>query len=408
MIRRSWWIAALLFASTLLNYFDRQILSLLSPILRVQFSLTARQYSHLFNAFLLGYTSMQFLAGWIVDRLGAKRGLMLAMLWWSAAGAAAAFAKGPQQLAICLFLMGLGEAANWPSAVKAIGEWFPAGKRAAAVGFFNAGSSAGAVLAPIVVSALTQRYSWRAAFLTCGVLALLWVGPWQLLYRDPPVQCESRTSVQPRFSYLADRRAWGVILARFFADSIWFFYIFWLPDYLTRVQSVNLSTLGAIAWIPFLAAGVGNFAGGAASGYLIRRHKLAVPARLTVMGASALVMSGGITIRYCHSPFQAIALISVIVFAYSSWAANVLTLPSDLFPPAVVGTITGACGTVAGLGGILTTLLTGQIIDRYSYGPVFVGLSCLPLLAFGFSLLASTGSPFGLARTAGTTRTWFT
>lgn len=385
---RRWWIAALLFLSTLLNYFDRQVLALISPVLRIDFSLTASQYSHLLNAFLLGYTSMQFVAGWLVDRLGAKGGLMLAMLWWSAAGAAAALTRNPHQLAICLFLMGVGEAANWPTAVKAIQEWFPPGKRAIAVGFFNAGSSAGAVLAPFIVSSLTIHYSWRAAFLTCGLLGLLWIGPWWLTYREPPLQPELPRQVKAGLGFLRDRRAWGIILARFFGDSIWFFYIFWLPDYLSRVQSLSLRAIGATAWIPFLAAGIGNFAGGGASGYLIRTHRGIVRSRLTVMGISAIVMAFGAAIRYCHTPTLAIALISVIVFAYSAWAANVLTLPSDIFPPDMVATVVGASGTVAGIGGMLTTYIAGRVIDHYSYGPVFLGLGCLPLLAFASSLLA--------------------
>jgi ACS family hexuronate transporter-like MFS transporter len=387
MKQRNVWIAVLLFFATLLNYFDRQILALISPVLRDRFSLSAQQYAHLFTAFLLGYTAMQLIAGWIVDRLGARLGLMLAMLWWSAAGTAAGFARSPRQLAWCLFLMGIGEAANWPSAVKAIGEWFSPATRATAVGFFNAGSSAGAVIAPVVVTALTQHYSWRAAFFACGFLALLWIGPWRLLYVRPPQILKQETLAQPRLAYLRDRRAWGVILARLFADSIWYFYIFWLPDYLTHVQSVGLARLGAIAWIPFLAAGLGNFVGGTVSGYLMRRRWPAVESRLIVMGFSALVMAGGATIRYCGTPSLAILVISIVVFAYSCWAANVLTLPSDLFPPEVVATITGACGTVAGLGGILTTSLAGYVIDRYSYGPVFWGLSCLPVLGFGCSLL---------------------
>jgi ACS family hexuronate transporter-like MFS transporter len=243
------------------------------------------------------------------------------------------------------------------------------------------------VIAPVVVTALTQHYSWRAAFFACGFLALLWIGPWRLLYVRPPQILKQETLAQPRLAYLRDRRAWGVILARLFADSIWYFYIFWLPDYLTHVQSVGLARLGAIAWIPFLAAGLGNFVGGTVSGYLMRRRWPAVESRLIVMGFSALVMAGGATIRYCGTPSLAILVISIVVFAYSCWAANVLTLPSDLFPPEVVATITGACGTVAGLGGILTTSLAGYVIDRYSYGPVFWGLSCLPVLGFGCSLL---------------------
>ena len=393
MDRRRWWIATLLFLSTLLNYFDRQILSLVSPVLRVQFSLSASQYSHLFSAFLLGYTSMQLLAGWVVDRLGARMGLMLAMVWWSAAGAAAAISRTPSQLAICLFFMGVGEAANWPAAVKAIREWFSPTKRAFAVGFFNAGSSAGAVIAPLVVASLTLHYSWRAAFLVCGALGILWILPWMSTYRvqlilDVPAVDEKVSS----WSFLRDQRAWGIMLARFFADSIWYFYIFWLPDYLSHVQSLSLHDIGFTAWMPFLAAGLGNFAGGAASGHLIGKRNPIVRSRLAVMGASALVMSLGAAVRLCHSPLSALPLISIVVFAYSAWAANVLTLPSDIFPPSTVATVVGASGTLAGIGGLFTTLMTGRIIDRYSYGPVFWGLGCLPLLAFACSLLASRDS----------------
>jgi ACS family hexuronate transporter-like MFS transporter len=405
--RRRWRIASLLFLATLLNYFDRQVFSLVSPVLRVQLSLTTMQYAHMLNAFLLGYTSMQFVAGWIVDRLGARRGLMLAMIWWSAAGAAAALARNPQQLAVCLFLMGVGEAANWPAAVKAIREWFPPARRAVAVGFFNAGSAAGAVLAPFIVTRLTLHFSWRAAFLFCGVLGMCWIAPWRLCYSLPPLREDSMPErVSRSFDFLRDRRVWGVILARFFADSIWFFYVFWLPDYLSRVLSLSLAAIGSIAWIPFLAAGIGNFAGGSASGYLLRRQGDVVRSRLIVMGASALVMAGGAAIRYCHSAGVAIGIISVGVFAYSAWAANVLTLPSDIFPASRVASITGAAGTIAGAGGMLTTWLAGWTIGHYSYRPVFAGLGCLPLIAFGFSLLTLSAAGSRSTPDSETERSW--
>jgi ACS family hexuronate transporter-like MFS transporter len=387
---RSWWIAILLFFATLLNYFDRQILSLVSPVLRVQFSLSAEQYSHLLNAFLLGYTSLQLVAGLMVDRIGARTGMVLAMLWWSLAGAGAAFARTPTEIGVCLFLMGVGESANWPTAVKAVQQWFPPERRSLAVGFFNAGSSFGAILAPFVVTRLTLHYSWRAAFLACGVLGLLWVGPWRMIYRHAPISDPDAGTVREHgLAFLRDQRAWGVIGARFFADSIWFFYIFWLPDYLIHVQGMSLATMGSLAWIPFLAAALGNFAGGAASGGLIRRGRMAVHARLIVMGLSAAVMAGGASIWLCHDPGWALVLISVVVFAYSAWAANVLTLPSDLFPPTRVAAVVGMSGTVAGLGGMLTTYIAGVVIDRDGYGPVLLGLGCLPVLAFACSLLAS-------------------
>jgi ACS family hexuronate transporter-like MFS transporter len=379
-----------LFFATLLNYFDRQILSLVSPVLRVQFSLSAVQYAYLLNSFLLGYTLLQLVAGLVVDRIGARTSMILAMLWWSTAGAAAAFARTPNELALCLFLMGVGESANWPTAVKAVQQWFPPEKRAVAVGFFNTGSSVGAILAPFIVTRLTLHYSWRAAFIACGILGLLWVGPWRMVYHSAPrSDLDAGPERERGLNFLRDPRAWGVIGARFFADSIWFFYIFWLPDYLTHVQKLSLAAVGSLAWIPFVAAGLGNFAGGAASGKLVKLGRPPVRARLIVMGLSAAVMVAGAAIRFCHRPGLALALISAVVFAYSAWAANVLTLPSDLFPASRVAAVVGASGTVAGLGGMLTTHVAGLVIDRFSYGPVFAGLGCLPVLAFLCSLLAA-------------------
>lgn len=393
MVRRRWVIAGLLFTATLLNYLDRQVLALVSPVLRVNFSLSAAEYARLLNAFLLGYTVMQVLTGWIVDLLGARKGLLVAMVWWSLAGAAAAAAGSPFELAICLCLMGAGEAANWPTAVKAIREWFPPATRAIAVGFFNAGSSTGAVLAPLIVTALTIHFSWRIAFLFCGLLGLFWIFPWRSAYVQPPFDEESSEAQSPRrLGFLLDKRAWGVILARFFGDSIWYFYIFWLPDYLSHALSLSLSAIGAVAWIPFLAAGLGNFAGGWASGALVSRRCGVSRSRLIVMGASAAVMAAGVSIHWLHTESLVITAISVVVFAYSAWAANVLTLPSDIFPASHVATITGAAGTMGGLGGMLTMWLTGRVVDHFSYGPVFVGLACLPLLAFGCSLLAGSRS----------------
>lgn len=393
MARKRWIIAALLFTATLLNYLDRQVLALVSPVLRVSFSLSATQYALLLNAFLFGYTIMQVLAGWAVDRMGARKGMLLAMTWWSIAGAAAAAARNPLELAGCLCLMGAGEAANWPTAVKAIQEWFPPATRAIAVGFFNAGSSAGAVLAPLIVTSLTIHFSWRVAFLFCGGLGLFWIAPWRSAYSQPPFNAQAPVArLTYRTNFLLDKRAWGIILARFFGDSIWYFYIFWLPDYFTHVLSLSLAAIGGIMWIPFLAAGLGNFVGGWMSGALISKQYGVVRSRLIVMGTSALVMSTGAGMRWLHAESLVIVIISLVVFAYSAWAANILTLPSDIFPATHVATIAGAAGTFAGIGGMLTMWLTGHVVDHFSYGPVFLGLGCLPLLAFGCSLLADGGS----------------
>lgn len=385
---RRWSIAILLFFSTLLNYFDRQIFSLVSPKLRLEFALSAQEYSHLLSAFLIGYTVMQLIAGLAVDRMGAKRGLLLAMGWWSIAGACLAFARNGWQLAVFLLLMGIGEAANWPTSVKAVREWFEPEQRAIAVGVFNAGSSAGAVIAPIIVAALALRYSWRTPFLVCGVLGVIWMAIWKFAYRTPATITDPEEALTT-FSclFLRDPRAWGVIIARLFADPIWLFYVFWLPDYLSHAQGLSLLQIGQIAWIPFAAAAVGNFAGGAASGLLVTRHASPVRARLVVMGLSAIIMCLGFVVRYCHTPALAIAVISVVVFAYSAWAANVLTLPGDMFPSRMVASVSGASGMAGGLGGLLITLLTGYLVDHASYAPVFAVLASLPLIAMLGALL---------------------
>lgn len=388
-----WWIALLLFAATLLNYLDRQVLALVSPVLRKEFLLTATGYSHILTAFLFGYTFTQLFVGRLIDRIGPRRSLIIAMIWWSAAGIAAATARSTTQLAVCLFLMGTGEAANWPSSVKAIQEWFPARQRAIAVGFFNSGSSTGAILAPLVVTFLTIRYSWRVAFLLCGVLGFFWLIPWLFLYpRTPRQSADMELQIPPTTptslaTLFRDRRTWGVMLARFFCDSIWVFYIFWLPDYLSRVRHFSLVRIGATAWIPFAAAAIGNLAGGALSGMFIRRGHPPARARVFVMAGSALAMTSGVGVWFCTSPALALALISFVVFAYSAWAANVLTIPADIFDSSAVATTVGFSGTAAGLGAMLTTLLAGHIIDHYSYLPVFIGLAMLPIFASASSFL---------------------
>jgi ACS family hexuronate transporter-like MFS transporter len=396
---RRWVIATLLFIATLLNYLDRQILALVSPVLRQQFQMSSVTYSHLLTVFLLGYTISQFFAGRLVDKLGARKGLLIAMIWWSSAGLLSATSTRLYQLGIFLFLMGIGEAANWPTGVRAIREWFPPETRAVGVGFFNSGSCAGAVLAPLVVATLTLHFSWRMAFAVCSLAGIVWVIPWLIAYSPKPPFMNTAVKPASLTHTFKDRRAWFIILARFFADPIWFFYVFWLPDYLARVQGLSLKQIGMTAWMPFLAAGIGSFTGGLASGYLIRKNRSAPVARLTIMGAAACLMAFGVVIIYVHGTAISLAIISVVVFAYSAWAANVLTLPADLFPIGAVATVVGASGTGAGLGGMLTTLIFGYVIEHYSYTPVFWMIAVMPFIAFTCSLLAGRNASLGEDKT---------
>ncbi len=296
---RKWWIVSLLFFATLLNYLDRQVLSLVHPILRKELSLTATGYSHILTSFLLGYTLGQLFVGRIIDRLGARLSLMMAMVWWSGFGMLASTSHTSTALGMFLFLMGLGEAGGWPASVKAIQQWFSTTERALAVGVFNSGSSVGAILAPVLISTIALRFSWRAAFLICGGLGVVWIAPWLFAYprhadREAFLSDEAER-IRPSLATLfANRALYGVLFGRFFCDSIWYFYIFWLPDFLTRVRHLSLHRVGLLAWIPFVAAALGNLVGGALSGMLANRGNAPGNARLKVMAVAALAMSTGL------------------------------------------------------------------------------------------------------------------
>lgn len=375
----------MLFLATAINYLDRQTLSVTAPVLRQEFGLSTVEYSRIVACFLAAYTVMQAVAGRIVDRVGPRLGLLFAMIWWSLAGGAHALVWGGMSLAVFRLLLGAGEAGNWPASVKAVQQWFPERQRALAVGLFNSGSSFGAVVAIPLFAWITVRWSWRAAFAGMGAAGLLWTLPWLLLYRrEPDIPGTSDGSNGPVLSarqLLANPDVWGVTIARFFADPVWWFYVFWLPDYLARARGLSLQSIGAVGWAPFLAAGVGSIAGGWASGTLVRRGVATLRARFLVMGVSVLLMSAGASAAMVHDLGASLALIGMATFAYSCWAANVLTLPADLLPVQAVASTVGLCGTFAGLGGTTVTLATGFLVDRFGYGAAFWLPALLPPMA---------------------------
>ena len=389
-----WGIVALLFVATLLNYLDREVLSIISPVLRGQFCLSAVDYSHLLTAFLLGYTLFQPIAGRFADFAGARLGLAIAMLWWSGAAMLAASVRSPWQLGLILFLMGAGESANWPASVKTIQEWFVPSERGIATGIFNCGSSAGAVMAPALITVLTVHYSWRIAFLVSGAIGLIWIAPWLSIYQHRAISAERVPHSEGRNSNgwmqtLRSRNTVALMGARFFADPIWIFFVFWLPDYLNRSRHFSLVQIGATAWLPFLTAMLGNLAGGYLSGRLVRTGLAPRSARVRVMSVAAAVMLSGCSISFISSPIAALFVVSVVTFAYSCWAANVLTLPSDLFPKEQVATVVGLSGMAAGVGGILVMLLVGFLVDHFTYMPALILIACLPLFGLSFVLTTS-------------------
>lgn len=385
-----WWVATLLFLATVINYVDRQTLSVLAPVLRDEFHMTNTDYSHVVSAFLLAYMIMQSGSGRIMDRLGSRRGFSLTIAWWSAAAMLHATANSILSFGAFRFLLGLGEAGNWPGGVKVVSEWFPPKDRAFAIGFFNGGSTLGAVIAPPLVTWIALRWGWRQAFILTGALGFVWLVLWLATYRTParPPEWEdapaaARIRWRDLFGY---RQVWALVGSRMLADPVWWFYVFWLPEYLKRERHFSLAEIGYFAWIPFLTADAGCLIGGALSGWLIRAGWPVLRARKVVMGMSAAFMLAGIPAVLAHDAVTALALISLVTMAYSIWASNILTLPADLFPQDIVASVSGISGTGAALGGMIFTLLVGFVIDRFSYVPVFVAAGLMPLIAASFIL----------------------
>jgi ACS family hexuronate transporter-like MFS transporter len=397
-----WWMASLLFLATVINYIDRQTLSVLAPVLRDEFGMSNTDYARIISAFMFAYLIMQAGSGRIMDWLGTRRGFALTITWWSVAAMLHATARSVFTFGLFRFLLGLGEAGNWPGGVKAISEWFPVRERAFAIGFFNSGSTLGAVIAPPLVAWLALTYGWRNAFLVTGSLGFFWLILWLIFYRLPHEhrwlregelehirkgQEDAQTAEHiPWARLFRYKQVWGLVLGRMLSDPVWWFYVFWLPNYLKSERDFSLAMIGYFAWIPFLAADAGCLVGGAASGYLIKLGLPVLRARKAVMLVSALLMMSGIPAVLAEDANVAIALISVATFSYSMWAANILTLAADLFPQQVVASVSGLSGTGAATGGMVFTLIVGAVVDRFSYVPIFVAAGILPLVAFCFIL----------------------
>ncbi len=269
--RLRWAMIALAFFATLINYLDRQALSVSAPILQIQFHMSSIGYSRVLFAFMLAYTIMNGASGLFIDRLGTRLGYGLFVAWWSLCAMSHAFARGVWSLGILRFLLGLGEAGNWPAAVKVVAEWFPPEERALASGVFNSGSSIGAILAPPVIAGLVLRFGWHSAFVAVGSLGFIWLAIWSAFYRSPAKKADTAAlpPIPPLGLLLRSRFVWTFTISKIFVDPVWYFYTFWFPEYLFHARHFDLASIGRYAWIPFFVAGVGSVGGGLiAKGFL--------------------------------------------------------------------------------------------------------------------------------------------
>ena len=395
-----WWIVWTLFCSTVINYINRQTFSVLAPVITQELHLSHTDLSRIFSAFQVAYAGTWLVGGVLLDIIGTRLGLALAVVWWSAVSMLTGFANSVLSFSIFRALLGIGEGCNWPGASKAVAEWFPARERGVAVAVFDSGSSVGGAVAALTVPWVAILFGWRYAFVLSGVLGLIWLALWLAVYhpraRHPRLSAEERALIEAGldtasvssehgagrwFALLKKANVWGILLGRSLTDPIWWFYVFWLPQYLSDARGFSLKQIAAFAWIPFVAADIGNFTGGLVSGYLIKGGMPVIRARKWVCVLSSLPILAGIPAATTHNPYWAIALISFAVWGYASWSTMGLTFPSDLFPQDVVGSATGVSGLGAGLAGAAFTLVVGWLVDEFSYFPAFIAAATMPLLA---------------------------
>src|SRR6266536_3197376 len=403
-----WWIGGLLFASTAINYIDRQTLSVLAPYLKIEYHWNNEQFALIVIAFRVAYSVGQTVSGRFIDRIGTRKGLTITVIWYSVAAMLTSFAVGLRSFAFFRFLLGAGESANWPAATKAVSEWFPKRERGWAVALFDSGSSIGGAIAPLLVIGLYKYFGgWRPAFIVTGTLGFLWLVAWRWLYYPP--ETHPRIGEDEREMILADRREqeladshsgprpgwkdllklpqmWGIIAARTMTDPIWFFITDWFAIYLVA-KGINPEQGLLAFWIPFVAADLGNFFGGGLSSWLIRRGWPVLRARKAVVIFGGLGMALLIPTVLTSNLFALAGLFAISTFAYASFSTMALVLPSDLYRSESVATVSGMSGTGAGLGTIMSTYLIGYVSDRYSFEPILIAASLVPLVGMVLVLL---------------------
>lgn len=371
---RAWILCGLLFFATALSFLDRQVLSVLAPKLMNEFGMNNTTYSRVVFAFVLSYTVMFSLGGRLMDQIGTRLGLMLSVGVWSAASAAHAFAVGPWSLGTARLVLGVGEGACFPAATKGAVEWMPLDKRSLAVGLAIGGSAFGAVLAPPLTAWWTGVLGWRGVFLATAVLGIVWLISWQLAFRGLPASpSAARRGSSSCFASLLMRPAvLRLLIARFFFDPVFYFYMFWIPQYLSRERKLTLDEIGALTWIPFFALGVSNIVAGRVSDILVTRGWQPRRARLILMLIAAALTPASWLVTLAATAPLAIALMSVLTMAHGLWIANFITHIGDTVARDEVGTAVGLTGTAGGIAGMLSNLAIGWVADHFSFTPVFV------------------------------------
>jgi|TARA_B110000908_G_scaffold169619_1_gene227153 ACS family hexuronate transporter-like MFS transporter len=400
-----WWIIILIFIATVINYIDRTAFALLWPEMGKDLGMDNSDYAVMLNVFMATYAVGKFLSGKLYDKIGTRLGFTVSIIVWSLASAFHAFARGIITLSIFRGLLGLGEAGNWPGAVKSNGEWFPVKERAIAQGIFNSGASIGNVIAPFVIVYLYSAFGWKTTYIILGAVGLLWVIPWLFLNKSTPekhpwVTQEERDLIladridkdlsedaKPSkslsvFKILSYKQSWGVLMCRFFIEPIWWFFAGWMPIYLHNTFNLSIEEIAATMWISYLMAAVGSIVGGWFSGYLMKTKSVDAARKITITLGGLLVFLGfvGIIQFVGENNFMTfIYLAGLVLFGFQFAIGNIQTISSDLFRGPSVGTLAGLAGSVAAVSPMIMNWFIGRITTE-SYTPAFIAITISVIL----------------------------
>ncbi len=413
-----WWIIGLVCLATIINYIDRSALAIMWPDISEDLGMDKNDYALILNVFLVAYAIGQSLSGKMFDKIGTRFGFIVSITVWGIATALHAFARGVLSFSVFRVLLGLGEAGNWPGAVKSNAEWFPVKERALAQGIFNSGAAMGSIVAPPVIAIVWLAIGWKMTFVLLGLLGLLWVIPWFIINKSVPakhpwiseeekkyilsgIEEKDEDAKKPGLSMtaiLSHKESWAVLVSRFFIEPIWWLFVGWMPIYLADVYGFNVKEIGFFAWVPYVGAALGSLSGGYFSGKLMIGGASVDGARKKTVLTGCVIMFLGLlaTILFANTPLKFVVIVAFVLYGFQFVISNIQTIPSDLFSGKSVGSLAGLGGTVGIFSVIIMNFLVPVITETYSYTPVFVMIAVfVPLCYLSIQFFAKEIKPIG-------------
>lgn len=399
-----WWIIGLVCLATVINYIDRSALAIMWPDISEDLGMNKTQYALILNVFLIAYAVGQSVSGKMFDRIGTRAGFVISITVWGIATSLHAFARGVLSFSIFRTLLGLGEAGNWPGAVKSNAEWFPVKERALAQGIFNSGAALGSVVAPPLIAVVWVAIGWQMTFVLLGLLGLVWVIPWLVINKNLPSKHPWITDQEKQYilaglnqkkdepetkglsmkAILSHRESWAVLASRFFIEPIWWLFVGWMPIYLADVYGFDVKEIGFFAWVPYVGAALGSLAGGYYSGRLMINGASIDRARKKTILVGCVIMFLGLitTILMGNTAGKFVGIVAAVLFGFQFVISNIQTIPSDLFSGKSVGSLAGLGGTVGIASVIIMNFLVPVITENYSYTPIFVMIAVFVPLGY--------------------------